>query len=125
MVAPGPCFPLATGMTGYTVNTASLAIRVGELSAVADQVGTIVGALDLTGGDIGPGDIAAAVAEVAGEWRDNLDGMRDKIETIAGNVRGAVANYEVVEQGGYDRMRALAEGTVRDAVFETLRGARP
>src|SRR4051794_8296301 len=112
-------------MTGYTVNTTSLAIRVGELNAVADQVGTIVGALDLTGGDLGPGDIAAAVSEVAGEWRDNLEDMRGKIETIAGNVSGAVSNYEVVEQGGEDRMRALAEGTVRDAVFTTLRGARP
>jgi hypothetical protein len=112
-------------MTGYTVNTDSLAIRVGELNAVADEVGAIVGALDVTGGDLGPGELSAAVAEVAGEWRDNLDDMRGKIEKIAGNVRGAVANYEVVEQGGYDRMRALAEGTVRDAVFQTLRDARP
>jgi hypothetical protein len=112
-------------MTGYTVNTTSLAIRVGELNAVADQVGTIVGALDVTGGDLGPGDIAAAVAEVAGEWRDNLDDMRGKIETIAGNVAGAVANYEAVEQGGEDRMRALAVGTVRDDVFTGLRDARP
>jgi hypothetical protein len=112
-------------MTGYTVNTTSLAIRVGELNAVADQVGEIIGALDLTGGDLGPGDIAAAVAEVAGEWRDNLGDMRDKIGTIADNVRGAVANYELVEQGGEDRMRALAAGTVRDQVFETLRDAAP
>lgn len=112
-------------MTGYTVNTTSLAIRVGELNAVADQVGEIIGALDLTGGDLGPGDIAAAVAEVAGEWRDNLGDMRDKIGTIADNVRGAVANYELVEQGGEDRMRALSEGTVRDQVFETLRDAAP
>ena len=112
-------------MTGYTVNTTSLAIRVGELNAVADQVGEIIGALDLTGGDLGPGDIAAAVAEVAGEWRDNLGDMQDKIATIADNVRGAVSNYEIVEQGSEDRMRALAEGTVRDQVFETLKNARP
>jgi hypothetical protein len=112
-------------MTGYTVNTDSLAIRVGELNAVAGQVGEIVGALDLTGGDLGPGDIAAAVAEVAGEWRDNLSEMRDKIETIAGNVRGAVANYELMEQGGAERMRALAEGTVGDQVFTALRDAAP
>lgn len=112
-------------MTGYTVNTDSLAIRVGELNAVAAQVGEIVGTLDLTGGDLGPGGIADAVAEVADEWRDNLGGMRDKIETIAGNVRGAVANYELMEHDGAERMRALAEGTVRDQVFDALRDAAP
>jgi len=112
-------------MTGYTVNTTSLAIRVGELNAVAGQVGEIIGALDLTGGDLGPGDIAAAVAEVAGEWRDNLGDMQDKISTIADNVRGAVTNYELVEQGSEERMRALATGTVRDQVFEALRDAAP
>ncbi len=112
-------------MDGYTVNTDSLAIRVGELNAVAAQVGEIVGTLDLTGGDLGPGEISAAVAEVAGEWRDNLGDMQDKIGKIADNVSGAVANYELVEQGGEDRMRALAEGNVRDEVFQALRDAAP
>jgi hypothetical protein len=112
-------------MDGYTVDTGSLAIRVGELNAVADQVSEIIGTLDLTGGDLGPGEIGAAVAEVAGRWRDNLGDMRDKIEKIAGNVRGAVSNYELVEQGGADRMRALAEGVVRDEVFQALRDAAP
>ncbi len=112
-------------MTGYTVNTTSLAIRVGELNAVAGEVEAIVSALDLTGGDLGPGDIAAAVEEVAGEWRGNLDDMCGKINTIADNVRGAVANYETAEQGGEDRMLALARGKVRDAVFESLRSAKP
>lgn len=112
-------------MTGYTVNTDSLAIRVGELNAVAGQVDGIIGALDLSAGDLGPGDLAAAVGEVADRWRENLSAMRDKIDTIAGNVEGAVANYTAIEQGGEDRMRALAEGTVRDQVFETLRDAAP
>lgn len=112
-------------MTGYTVNTDSLAIRVGELNSVADQVGEIIGTLDLTGGDLGPAEIGAAVAEVAGEWRDNLDDMRGKIETIAGNVRGAVDNYTAIEANGAANMRALAEGTVRDEVFEALRDAAP
>jgi hypothetical protein len=112
-------------MTGYTVNTDSLAIRVGELNSVADQVGEIIGTLDLTGGDLGPAAIGDAVAEVAGEWRDNLGDMRDKIETIAGNVRGAVANYTLLEEAGAERMRALAEGTVRDEVFQALRDAAP
>lgn len=112
-------------MDGYTVNTDSLAIRVGELNAVAAQVGEIVGALDLSGGDLGPGDIAGAVAEVSGTWRSNLGDMQDKIDKIAGNVSQAVDNYELVEQGGEERMRALAEGTVRDQVFEALKGAKP
>lgn len=112
-------------MTGYCVSLTSLANRVGELTAVADQVGAIVGTLDLAGGDLGPGDLAAAVAEVAGEWRGNLDGMRDKIHTIADNVRGAVVNYDVAERDGEDRMLALGRGAVRDAVFESLKGARP
>jgi len=112
-------------MTDYCVDPTSLATRVGELNAVADQVGAIVGTLDVTGGDLGPGDIAAAVAEVADEWRGNLDGMRDKINTIADNVRGAVANYAVAEQDGEASMLALGRGAVRDAVFESLKGARP
>lgn len=112
-------------MTDYCVDSTSLATRVGELNAVADQVGAIVGALGVTGGDLGPGDIAAAVAEVADEWRGNLDGMRDKINTMADNVRGAVANYQTAEQDGEDRMLALGRGAVRDAVFQSLKGARP
>ena len=123
VAAAGPAF--TPGMTGYTVNTTSLAIRVGELNAVADQVGEIVDALDLSAGDLGPGGIAAAVAEVAGEWRDNLDDLRAKIDRMADNVRGAVANYDLVEQGGADRMRALAAGTVRDTVFDALANAAP
>jgi len=51
--------------------------------------------------------------------------MQDKIGKIADNVSGAVANYELVEQGGEDRMRALAEGNVRDEVFQALRDAAP
>ena len=112
-------------MDGYCLAPAALATRVGELTAVADQVGAIVGALDLTGGDLGPGDLSAAVAEVADEWRGNLDGLRDKIGTIADNVRGAVTNYATAEQDGEDQMLALARGAVRDAVFETLKEARP
>lgn len=112
-------------MSGYTVNTTSLAYRVGELNAVAGQVGEIVGALDLSAGDLGPGEIAAAVAEVAGEWRDNLADMTEKIEKIAENVRGAVTNYEILEQYGEDRMRRLSEETVADTVFTALRGAAP
>jgi hypothetical protein len=110
---------------GFTVNNESLAIRVGELKAVANQVDEIITALDLSGGDLGPGDIAGAVAEVADQWRGNLGQMRDKIEEIAENVADNVYNYDLIEQGGEDRMRLLAQGLVRDEVFESLRDAAP
>jgi hypothetical protein len=108
---------------GFTVNNESLAIRVGELRAVANQVDEIISALDLAAGDLGPGDIAGAVTEVADQWRDNLGAIRDKIDTIAENVADNVHNYTLIEQGGEERMRRLAEGLIRDEVFESLRDA--
>ena len=90
---------------GYTVNTTSLAIRVGELRAVADAVENAASALDISGGDLGPGDINAAVREVARQWRDGLAEMRDKIDTIAGNVDDAVTGYEAIEAAGAERFR--------------------
>jgi hypothetical protein len=110
---------------GYTVNTTSLAIRVGELTACADAVDEVLGALGAAGGDLGPGEITAAVAEVMEQWRDNLGTMRDKIGTIADNVRGAVDNYDAVEQGGRDRMAALADGTVAEQLVRGLEKAAP
>lgn len=108
---------------GFVADTAALAIRVGELRAVAGEVAEVYAALDFSAGDLGPGDIAAAVQEVVGQWRDNLDSMTDKINTIAGNVSGACDNYAALEQLGNDRMRALASGNVRDAIFTSLAGA--
>ncbi|MDQ3404279.1 MAG: hypothetical protein M3548_12915 [Actinomycetota bacterium] len=109
--------------TGYTVDTASLAIRVGELKALADEVEAAANALEVTGGDLGPGDIAAAAREVADQWRDDLGSMRDKIDTIAGNVDGAVANYTAVEQGGADRMRMAVDHAVAEQQLDVLRVA--
>ncbi|MCG8919523.1 hypothetical protein L6E12_27495 [Actinokineospora sp. PR83] len=106
--------------SGYTVNTTSLAIRVGELNAVADSVGEVISTLNAAGGDLGPGEITAAVTEVIDQWQQNLGAMRDKIGTIADNVRGAVANYESVEQGGRDRMLALADETVAEHLVQGL-----
>jgi len=83
--------------SGYVVDTAGLAIRVGELRAVASTVRAAVSALDVSGGDLGPGDISAAVAGVADQWREGLGTMSDKIDTIAGNVDGAVRDYQAVE----------------------------
>jgi hypothetical protein len=110
---------------GFVADTNALAIRVGELKAVATEVDSAILSLDISGGDLGPGDIAGAIAEVADQWRDNLGEMRDKIDTIAGNVSSACENYETIERGGEERMRALAEGTVRDEFFNALREASP
>ncbi|HET9143091.1 hypothetical protein [Actinophytocola sp.] len=108
---------------GYVADTAALAIRVGELRAVAGEVAGACSALEVGGGDLGPGDIGAAVQEVVGQWRDNLSAMTDKIDTIAGNVSSAVANYTTVEQLGAERMRGLAEGKVVESQLTVLRGA--
>ncbi|SER60467.1 WXG100 family type VII secretion target [Actinokineospora terrae] len=108
--------------SGYTVDTTSLAIRVGELRALADEVEVAANRLSLSAGDLGPGDIAAAAQEVADQWRDDLGAMRDKIGKIADNVRSAVANYEQVEQGGADRMRLAVERGVAEAQLNALRG---
>ncbi|GLW95849.1 WXG100 family type VII secretion target [Actinokineospora globicatena] len=108
--------------SGYTVDTTSLAIRVGELRALADEVEVAADRLALSAGDLGPGDLAAAAQEVADQWRDDLGAMRDKIGKIADNVRSAVANYEQVEQGGADRMRVAVERGVAEAQVNALRG---
>ncbi|RLK55384.1 WXG100 family type VII secretion target [Actinokineospora cianjurensis] len=108
--------------SGYTVDTTSLAIRVGELRALADEVEVAANRLSLSAGDLGPGDIAAAAQEVADQWRDDLGAMRDKIGKIADNVRSVVADYEQVEQGGADRMRLAVERGVAEAQLNALRG---
>jgi hypothetical protein len=108
---------------GYVADTAALAVRVGELRAVAGEVAGVCSALEVGGGDLGPGDIGAAVREVVGQWRDNLGKMTDKIDTIAGNVSAACDNYTTIEQLGADRMRALAEGKVVESQLTVLRGA--
>jgi hypothetical protein len=82
-----------SGGKGYTVNLNSLAIRVGELDAVADAVGEAVAHLPTSCGDFGPGRLEATVAKVFGQWRDNLGTLRDKISTTGDQVRGAINEY--------------------------------
>jgi hypothetical protein len=108
---------------GYVANTDALAIRVGELQAVADEVDSAITMLDIAGGDLGPGDISAAVQEVADQWRDGLGEMRDKIGTIAGNVSSSCDNYLALEQLGADRMRMTAENAVHEAQLNAIREA--
>lgn len=108
-------------MAGFTVNTTSLAIRVGELNAVADDVGSLASALQCPAGDLGPGEINAALAEVAGDWQDGLDELRDKIATIAGNVDGAVANYTQVEADSERRLNQLVDQQIGQQMIDALR----
>ncbi|WP_424188860.1 WXG100 family type VII secretion target [Actinokineospora sp. G85] len=112
-------------MAGYAVDTASLATRVGELNAVADSVDGVISTLNAAGCDLGPGEISAAVAEVVERWQGNLGKMRDKIGEIADNVRGAVDNYESVEQAGRDAMTAHADSTVAEQIVRGLEQAAP
>lgn len=108
---------------GFVADTGALAIRVGELQAVAGEVETAAGVLEVSAGNLGPGDITAAVQEVVAQWRDGLEQLRGKIETIAENVRGAAANYDLLEQFGEDRMRQLTEGQIVESQLRPLRGA--
>jgi hypothetical protein len=110
---------------GYVADTNALAIRVGELRAVASEVESAALGLDISSGDLGPGEISAAVNEVVEQWRSGLEEMRGKIDTIADNVRGSVSNYEAVEQASEDRMRALADGNVAQGLIEELRQYSP
>jgi hypothetical protein len=107
-------------MAGFTVNTTSLAIRVGELNAVAADIGSLASDLQCPAGDLGPGEINAALAEVAGDWQDGLNEMRDKISTIAGNVDGAVANYTAVEEASEQRLHQLVDQQIGQQVLDTL-----
>ncbi|HEX3591430.1 MAG TPA: hypothetical protein VHV74_17560 [Pseudonocardiaceae bacterium] len=87
----------ASAAAGYTVDPAGLADRVGELRAVAGAVGAAAAALDVSGGDLGPGNLPGAVASLRGQWQDGLGHMRDRIDTMAGAINHANTNYAHVE----------------------------
>jgi hypothetical protein len=108
---------------GYVVDEAGLATRVGELNACADEVANVIGLLGAHGGDLGPGEISAAVDEVMQQWSDNLDDMRGKIDDTANNVRNALTNYQTLEDAGESRMRELANREVVDQQMDALRNA--
>lgn len=108
---------------GYVADEAGLATRVGELTAVASEVESVIGVLGAAGCDLGPGDISAAVAEVMDQWSSGLGEMRDKIGQAAENVRGALTNYQTLEDQGEARMRALANGLVAEDQMNVMRGA--
>jgi hypothetical protein len=108
---------------GYVVDEAGLATRVGELNACADEVANVIGLLGAHGGDLGPGEISAAVDEVMQQWSDNLEDMRGKIDDTAANVRSALTNYQTVEDAAESRMRDIANRVVVDAQLEGIRNA--
>ncbi|HEY7596293.1 MAG TPA: hypothetical protein VH969_24320 [Actinophytocola sp.] len=108
---------------GYVVDEAGLATRIGELNACADEVANVIGVLGAQGCDLGPGEISAAVGEVMQQWSDNLEDMRGKIDDAANNVRNALSNYQVLEDAGEARMRALANQQVVDQQVSGLQNA--
>jgi hypothetical protein len=108
---------------GYVYDEAGLAARVGELNACAEEVASVLGVLDANGGDLGPGDISAAVSEVMQQWSDGLGEMRDKIDDTANNVRNALGNYQMLEDSAESTMRELANRQVVDEQLNVLRGA--
>lgn len=109
---------------GYVVDEAGLATRVGELNAVADEVANVIGTLAANScGQLGPGELSAAVSEVMQQWSDNLEDMRGKIDDAANNVRDALSNYQTLEDAGEARMRALANREVVAEQLDVLRGA--
>lgn len=94
-------------MSGWAADTTALARRVGELRAVAAAVENVVATLEVQAGDLGPGDISAAVSETVGKWRDGLGEMQSKIDTIAGNVDDAVDTYTTVEATAQESFQQL------------------
>lgn len=101
-------------MSGYTANLPYLAAKIGELQAVSDSVLAAAAALDAGGGDLGPGDINAAVRELADAWRDGIEEIGTRIDEMSGHVSSAMDNYAAVE----DAARAAFAG---DPVSESQR----
>jgi hypothetical protein len=99
---------------GYVVNETGIAARIGELNACASEVASVIDLLGTSAGDLGPGDLPAAVHEVLDQWRSNLSDMRDKIDSAAENTRNALSNYQLIEDINEQRMRALAANSVID-----------
>jgi len=93
------------GSGGYTVDDGVMATTVGELETLADTVGSAADQLAHGSGDLGPGGVGAAVAELATQWRDGLSGMRDRIGQMADAVRAAGAGYVRTEQAAADSFR--------------------
>ncbi|RZS39020.1 excreted virulence factor EspC (type VII ESX diderm) [Herbihabitans rhizosphaerae] len=110
-------------MDGYFVNPENLVARSGELEAVAGEVRGAAASMGAWGGNLGPGDLNAAVQEVCDDWRDGLDKMCDKIETVSHNAKRAASNYSCIEDQAADAMREFAEKRTAEQQLDVLRGA--
>jgi hypothetical protein len=108
---------------GYVADEAGIAARIGELNACAGEVDSVLGVLGGSAGDLGPGELSAAVAEVMDQWRGNLGEMRDKIDKAAENTRAALSNYQLLEDVNETRMRAFANDKVVEEQLNVVRGA--
>jgi methyl-accepting chemotaxis protein len=108
---------------GFTVDTNSLATRIGELRALAASVRHAAALLGNTCGNLGPGELTAAMAEVSQHWNDGLNEMQEKIDRMAGNVGTAIRNYQALEQDGQDTMKTLADQVLVNGELGTLRAA--
>lgn len=84
-------------MSGYTANVPYLAAKIGELRSVSAAVLAAAGSLDAGGGNLGPGDIDAAVQELADHWRDGIEEIGTRIDEMSGHVSNAMDNYEAAE----------------------------
>ena len=84
-------------MSGYDVDMVYLAQKIGQLKAVSDSVLAAATSLECPSGDLGPGDINAAVHELASSWRDGIEDIGTRISEMAGHVGDALANYQAVE----------------------------
>jgi hypothetical protein len=84
-------------LSGYTANVPYLATKIGELRSVSAAVLAAAGSLDARGGGLGPGDLDAAVQELADHWRDGIQEIGTRIDEMAGHVGQAMDNYEAAE----------------------------
>lgn len=84
-------------MSGYDVNMAYLAQKIGQLKAVSDSVLSAATSLECPSGNLGPGDINGAVRELASSWRDGIEEIGTRISEMSGHVSGSLANYQAVE----------------------------
>jgi hypothetical protein len=93
-------------VAGYDVNLVFMAQKIGELRAVSDSVLAAATALECPSGDLGPGDIGAAVQELASAWRDGIEETGTRIGEMSDSVSSSMDDYAAAEQSGYDAFKA-------------------
>lgn len=88
-------------MSGYDANIPYMANKVGQYKGLADTINGIAdGFSSCAAGDLGPGGIAAALQNVADNWRDGLNSMADRIGNMAHGLSQATCDYQAMEDAG-------------------------